>query len=81
VRLSGVYLAMLTLAFSQIAWSVAFQWDRVTGGSNGLIGAWPAEWLASKPAYFYLVLVLCGAGVKTGEDLRAALRFIAPSAA
>jgi branched-chain amino acid transport system permease protein len=63
VRLSGVYLAMLTLAFSQIAWSVAFQWDRVTGGSNGLIGAWPAEWLASKPAYFYLVLVLCGAAI------------------
>ena len=63
VRLSGVYLAMLTLAFSQIAWSVAFQWDRVTGGSNGLIGAWPAEWLASKRAYFYLVLVLCGAAI------------------
>ncbi|HJY76210.1 MAG TPA: ABC transporter permease [Burkholderiales bacterium] len=63
VRLSGVYLAMLTLAFSQIAWSVAFQWDRVTGGSNGLIGAWPAEWIASKPAYFYLVLVLCGAAI------------------
>ncbi|NDP43680.1 MAG: ABC transporter permease, partial [Aromatoleum sp.] len=27
VRLSGVYLAMLTLAFAQIVWSVAFQWD------------------------------------------------------
>jgi branched-chain amino acid transport system permease protein len=63
VRLSGVYLAMLTLAFAQIAWSVAFQWDAVTGGSNGLIGVWPAHWLASKPAYFYLVLLLCGAGV------------------
>jgi len=63
VRLSGVYLAMLTLAFSQIAWSVAFQWDAVTGGSNGLIGVWPAPWLASKPAYFYLALVLCGTAV------------------
>ena len=63
VRLSGVYLAMLTLAFSQIVWSVAFQWDTVTGGSNGLIGVWPAPWLASKPAYFYLALVLCGAAV------------------
>ena len=37
VRLSGVYLAMLTLAFAQIVWSIAFQWDSVTGGSNGLI--------------------------------------------
>ncbi len=26
VRLSGVYLAMLTLAFAQIVWAVAFQW-------------------------------------------------------
>jgi hypothetical protein len=25
---------MLTLAFAQIAWSVAFQWDEVTGGSE-----------------------------------------------
>jgi branched-chain amino acid transport system permease protein len=63
VRLSGVYLAMLTLAFAQIAWSVAFQWDSVTGGSNGLIGTWPAAWLASKPAYYYLVLLLCGAAI------------------
>jgi branched-chain amino acid transport system permease protein len=35
VRLSGVYLAMLTLAFAQIAWSTAFQWDAVTGGPTG----------------------------------------------
>ncbi len=63
VRLSGVYLAMLTLAFSQIAWSVAFQWDRVTGGSNGLIGVWPAAWLAGKTAYYWLALALCAGAV------------------
>ncbi|HYN12578.1 MAG TPA: ABC transporter permease [Burkholderiales bacterium] len=57
VRLSGVYLAMLTLAFAQIAWSVAFQWDSVTGGSNGLIGVWPSAWLASKTAYYLLTLL------------------------
>ena len=27
VRLSGVYLAMLTLAFAQIVWSIVFQWQ------------------------------------------------------
>jgi branched-chain amino acid transport system permease protein len=59
VRLSGVYLAMLTLAFAQIAWSVAFQWDTVTGGSNGLIGVWPSQWLASKTVYYYATLALC----------------------
>ena len=63
VRLSGVYLAMLTLAFAQIAWSVAFQWDTVTGGSNGLIGVWPANWLASKTAYYYATLLVCAGAV------------------
>jgi branched-chain amino acid transport system permease protein len=59
VRLSGVYLAMLTLAFAQILWSVGFQWDALTGGSNGLIGVWPPSRLASKTAFYYLVLALC----------------------
>jgi len=63
VRLSGVYLAMLTLAFAQIVWSVVFQWDDFTGGSNGLVGIWPSERFASKPAYYYLTLVLVGASV------------------
>ena len=32
---------MLTLAFAQILWSIAFQWVPVTGGDNGLLGVWP----------------------------------------
>jgi len=63
VRLSGVYLAMLTLAVAQIAWSVAYQWDAVTGGSNGLVGVWPAEWLATRPAFYLFALAVCTAGV------------------
>ena len=63
VRLSGVYLAMLTLAFAQIVWSITFQWDDFTGGSNGLTGVWPAEWLADKTAYYLLTLVSVVAGV------------------
>jgi branched-chain amino acid transport system permease protein len=59
VRLSGVYLAMLTLAFAQIAWSVAFQWVELTGGDNGILGVWPSPWAAGKTAYYYLALVLC----------------------
>lgn len=57
VRLAGVYLAMLTLAFAQIVWSVTFQWDDFTGGSNGLTGVWPAPWLADKKIYYLLVLL------------------------
>jgi branched-chain amino acid transport system permease protein len=59
VRLSGVYLAMLTLAFAQIAWSTAFQWVELTGGDNGILGVWPAPWAAGKVVYYYLALALC----------------------
>jgi branched-chain amino acid transport system permease protein len=52
VRLSGVYFAMLTLAFAQIVWSIAFQWVTVTGGDNGILGVWPEKWAAS-PSHFY----------------------------
>ncbi len=58
VRLSGVYLAMLTLAFAQITWAVVFQWDALTGGSNGLTGLWPAPWLADKKSYYWLALTM-----------------------
>ena len=61
VRLSGVSLAMLTLAFAQITWAVAFQWDAVTGGSNGLVGVWPPALLASKTAYYLFTLAVTGA--------------------
>jgi branched-chain amino acid transport system permease protein len=63
VRLSGVYLAMLTLAFAQISWSIIFQWDEFTSGSNGIVGVWPSAWLSSKSVYYYLTFVLCGAGI------------------
>ncbi len=60
VRLSGVYLAMLTLAFAQIAWSAASQWDSMSGGDNGILGVWPARWAGDKLAFYYLALALCG---------------------
>jgi branched-chain amino acid transport system permease protein len=63
VRLSGVYLAMLTLAFAQITWAIVYQWDAFTGGSNGLTGVWPSTWLADKAAYYYVTLLLVVAGV------------------
>ncbi|MGF1474644.1 MAG: ABC transporter permease [Geminicoccaceae bacterium] len=57
VRLSGGYFAMLTLAFAQILWAVAFQWGEVTGGDDGLLGIWPSSWASSRIVYYYLVLV------------------------
>ena len=38
VRLSGVYLAMLSLALAQMVWAGVTQWVVLTGGDNGLIG-------------------------------------------
>ena len=38
LRRTGLYFSLLTLAFSQIAFEVAFKWTTVTGGENGLQG-------------------------------------------
>ncbi|BAM91392.1 high-affinity branched-chain amino acid transport system permease livM [Bradyrhizobium oligotrophicum S58] len=56
VQLSGVYFAMLTLAFAQIVWSIAFQWVAVTGGDNGILGLWPEKWAASPSHFYWLAL-------------------------
>ena len=58
VRLTGVYLAMLTLAVAQIVWSVAFQWTDITGGDNGILGVWPADWARGKTVFYLLALAL-----------------------
>ena len=63
VRLTGVYLAMLTLAFAQITWSIVFQWDDLTGGSNGLTGIWPSAWLNDKRSYYVLTLLMVAASI------------------
>jgi branched-chain amino acid transport system permease protein len=56
VQLSGVYFAMLTLAFAQIVWSIAFQWVEVTGGDNGILSVWPDKWAASPSHLYWLSL-------------------------
>ena len=62
VRLSGVYLAMLTLAFAQIVWAAIFQAVEITGGDNGILGVWPAPWAADRRVFYWLTLLLCIAG-------------------
>ena len=63
VRLSGVYFAMLTLAFAQVLWSIVFQWGEVTGGDDGILGVWPSAWASDTNVYYYLVLVLGVGGI------------------
>lgn len=63
VRRSGLYFAMLTLAFAQIAWSVTFQWYGFTGGDNGILGVWPPEWASAKAVFYEMTLVLVAAAL------------------
>jgi branched-chain amino acid transport system permease protein len=63
VRLSGVYLAMLTLAFAQIVWASVFQWEELTGGSNGILGVWPTAPFDSRGPFYFLTLTLAALGV------------------
>jgi branched-chain amino acid transport system permease protein len=65
VRLSGVYMAMLTLAFAQICWSIVFQWGKFTGGDDGILSIWPSEWAGEKIVFYYLTMVLCIGGIQT----------------
>jgi branched-chain amino acid transport system permease protein len=57
-RMSGIYLAMLTLAFAQITHAVAFQWAEVTGGDNGIVGVRPSAWASDRTTYLLLAAVL-----------------------
>lgn len=65
VRLTGIYFAMVTLAFAQMIYFVVNQWRSVTGGENGLQGI-PRELFGadlSDPFVFYyfgLPFVLLG---------------------
>ena len=38
LRRRGLYFALLTLAFTQLFYEIAFRWTSVTGGENGLQG-------------------------------------------
>jgi len=66
-RKRGIYFALLTIASTQMFFFVAFQWDSVTGGENGLMGIerYPATLfgLLELPikditAYYYFVLAM-----------------------
>jgi branched-chain amino acid transport system permease protein len=53
VRLTRIYFAMLTLAFSQIIWAICFKWNEVTGGDQGLPDVpYPdLDWMTSIPLF------------------------------
>src|SRR5580693_2916724 len=64
LRRRGLYFSLLTLAFSQIAFEIAYKWTDVTGGENGLQGV-PRPLFESDWAFhsFAVVTVALGMGV------------------
>jgi branched-chain amino acid transport system permease protein len=67
---SGVSFSMLTLAFAQLLYAVAYKWTSVTGGSDGLAGIprtpgpLGLRLFTGRDGFYYLVLlVLVGAFV------------------
>jgi branched-chain amino acid transport system permease protein len=58
VRLTHVYFALLTLAFSQIIHMIIFQWYSFTGGDNGIVGIRVPDYIASISHYYYFTLIL-----------------------
>ncbi len=63
IRLTGVYFAMLTLAFSQLLWSLVFQWGEVTGGDDGMVSIWPSPWASDTTVFFYLTMIIGFGGI------------------
>jgi branched-chain amino acid transport system permease protein len=66
VRLRGVYFAMVTIAFGQVFYYLAYQWNSVTGGDDGLsgwrrvpikLGFTTVDILGNDKAFYYLVLL------------------------
>ena len=66
IRLRGVYFAMVTIAFGQVFFFIAFRWNSVTGGDDGLTG-WTRQPLnlgfttidiQSDPRAFYFLVLL-----------------------
>ena len=65
-RRRGVYFAMVTIAFGQVFYYIAFQWSSVTGGDDGLrgfsrqplyIGVATLDILSNADAFYYFVLL------------------------
>ena len=67
VKLRGVYFAMVTIAFGQVFFFIAFRWNSLTGGDDGLtgwkrqpldLGIATIDILGNDKAFYYFVLAL-----------------------
>ena len=60
IRASGVYFLMITLALGQCVWGLAYRWNSLTGGDNGINLRTRPKFgidLANEVTFFYVVFV------------------------
>ena len=62
-RLTDIYFAMLTLAFSMLVWAIAFKWRSVTGGDDGFIGVTVPSFIDGRVPFFYFTLIIVTASI------------------
>ncbi len=58
IRAAGVYFLMITLALGQCVWGLAYRWNSLTGGDNGInLRDRPKFWidLSHEVTFFYVV--------------------------
>lgn len=72
VHLRGIYFAMVTIAFGQVFYFIAYRWNNVTGGDDGLsgwnrlpidLGFAKLDILHNQLLFYYFVLFFFGLGV------------------
>ena len=59
IRATGVYFLMITLALGQCVWGLAYRWNSLTGGDNGINLPQRPKFgidLADEVTFFYVVL-------------------------
>lgn len=58
VRLTGIYFAMLSLAFGELLFYIVFSWYSFTKGDDGIQGLLPPEYFQDAGNYYYLTLAI-----------------------
>jgi branched-chain amino acid transport system permease protein len=58
VRLTGIYFAMLSLAFAELLYYIVFSWYSFTKGDDGIQGLLPPPWLQGTTHYYYFALLV-----------------------
>lgn len=63
VRMTGIYFAMLSLAFGELLFYIVFSWYSFTKGDDGIQGLMPPPLLQDIVPYFYFALLVISAAL------------------